>query len=250
MISSVQYGGLGNQLFIKAATIAHAMRHGFKYAIPEGVVNPHKKNQLAYNFPKIKNGVAKVDQLSDYKEPFFHYCEIPPMDNIRLDGYWQSKKYFDDLKDEIIDLFDFRVEKLLQGWCGIHVRRGDYLQMPEHHPAQTFFYYLEAMNYVSKKTGIKNFMIFSDDMDWCKQMFSGINRYEIGYREGYDEISDLMTLASCVHQIISNSSYSWWAQYLNPNPDKIVVAPKKERWFGPQLPHDVKDLYEDKWFLI
>lgn len=250
MISSKQYGGLGNQLFIKATTIAQAMRYGFQYTIPQGVINPHKKNQLAYNFPRVKNGTAKVHEMAEYKEPFFHYCEIPPIDNLMLDGYWQSEKYFNDFKDEIIDLFDFRVQKLLHGWCGVHVRRGDYLQFPNHHPAQTAFYYLEGMNHVNKRTGIKSFMIFSDDIDWCKDMFGSVARYEIGFRKGYDEISDLMTLASCPHQIISNSSYSWWGQYLNPNPDKIVVAPKKDRWFGPELPHDVSDLYNEKWVLI
>ena len=198
----------------------------------------------------FENGRIHPYKLSSYKEPFFHYCEIPPMDNLMLDGYWQSKKYFDEFKDEIIDLFDFRVEKILQGWCGVHVRRGDYLQFPEHHPAQSAFYYLEAMNHINKETGIKSFMIFSDDIEWCQQMFGGISRHEIGYRIGYDEISDLMILSSCAHTIMSNSSYSWWAQYLNPNPDKVVVAPKKDRWFGPQLPHDVKDLYDDKWFLL
>lgn len=226
------------------------MRHGYKYGILSSVCNPHKKNQLPYDFAKMKNGGVKIEELATYKEPFFHYCEIPPMDNILLDGYWQSKKYFDDFKDEVVDLFDFKVEKLLQGWCGVHVRRGDYLKCPEHHPPQSAFYYLESMNHVSKETGIKNFMIFSDDIPWCKEMFGGISRHQIGYRYGYDEISDLLTLSSCAHIIMSNSSYSWWAQYLNPNPDKIVVAPKKDRWFGPALPHDVKDLYDDKWFLL
>lgn len=226
------------------------MRHGYKYGMLTSVCNPHKKNQLPYEFARVKNGGVNVEKLAPYKEPYFHYSEIPPMDNILLDGYWQSKKYFDDFKEEIVDLFDLRVSKLLQGWCGVHVRRGDYLKFPDHHPVQKVVYYLEAMHYISKKTGIKSFMFFSDDIPWCKEMFCGISRFEIGYREGYDEVSDLMNLASCPHTIMSNSSYSWWAQYLNPNPDKVVVAPKKERWFGPALSHDVKDLYDDNWFLL
>lgn len=249
MVASNLYGGLSNQLFIISATIAHAKRHGYEYEIPITVTNPHKPNQLAYGFPGIVYGENHID-LAPYKEPFFHYSEIPPIDNIRLDGYWQSPKYFDEFKDELIDMFGMRVEKLLHGWCGIHVRRGDYLRFPNHHPVQPNMYYYDAMEKIYKKTGIRNFMIFSDDIEWCKQNFS-MFRFEIGYRQGYDEINDLVTLASCPHIIMSNSSYSFWAQYLNPNPDKIVIAPKKERWFGKELSHhNLDDLYNEKWILV
>jgi hypothetical protein len=261
LTSAKLYGGLGNQLFIMAATIAHAKRVGDEYSIPTEVTNPHKKNQLAYSFTCVSKkaydfaGIESgeptdIEKAIVYTEPHFHYCPIPEVKNLLLDGYWQSPKYFDDFKDEFLELFELKIEKIYQGWCAVHVRRGDYVRFPDHHPVQKSVYYLGAMDFIYRKTGIRNFMIFSDDIAWCKDNFA-FPRFEFGFREGYDEISDLIAMGSCAHTVMSNSSYSFWGQYINPNPDKIVVAPKKERWFGKDLSHhDVKDLYSDKWILM
>lgn len=260
MTSCRLYGGFGNQLFQIATTLAHAKRVGDEYAIPSEVTNPHKANQLAYSFTcvskvaydfaGIETGeITDIEKAVPYKEPYYHYCPIPLMKNLLLDGYWQSAKYFDEFKDELLEMLELKIDKIYHGWCAIHVRRGDYLRHPDHHPVQKTVYYLEAMEAIYRTAGIKNFMIFSDDIAWCKENFD-FPKFEFGYREGYDEISDMLAMGSCSHQIISNSSYSWWGQYICPNPDKICIAPKKERWFGPSLPHNVDDLYNDKWILL
>lgn len=248
MISNFLYGGLGNQLFQISATVAHAKRNGFEYEIPKTVINPHYRDQPCYNFPGVNYADSFDEKLSDYKEPYFHYCEIPKMDNIRLDGYFQSAAYFDDFKDELIEMFDLEVKKIFQKVCGIHVRRGDYLKWQDHHPVSKIVYWYEAIGVVNKKTSIRDFVVCSDDIAWCKDNFGGLRNFNLEYREGYSELDDLKFLSTCSHQIGSNSSFSWWSHYLNPNPDKIGVFPR--RWFGKELPNDTKDLFLKSMVLI
>ncbi len=247
MLSAVLYGGLGNQLFIKATTIAHALRHGYSYAIPKEVSNPHSKEQRLYLLPGVTYSDNIPTDLSPYCEPFFHYSPLPPIDNIRIDGYWQSARYFDEYRDEIIEMFGLEIKRILQGWCGVHVRRGDYLRWPQHHPPVTTRYLHSAVWEASKNLGIQNFLVASDDIKWCKDNMIGVaNHFE--FLETGDEIEDLKTIASCCHQIGSNSSYSWWAHYLNPNPNKVGYFPRK--WFGPELCHITKDLYTNSMTVI
>lgn len=248
MISNFLYGGLGNQLFQCSAVIAHAKRNGYEYEIPKTVINPHYKDQPCYNFPGVNYADSFDETLSSYKEPYFHYCEIPPMDNIRLDGYFQSSLYFNEFKDELAEAFGLEVKKIIQRVCGVHVRRGDYVRFPEHHPPQGMVYCYEAIGRIYQSTGIRDYVICSDDIPWCKETFDGLRNFNLEFREGHNEVDDLKFLSSCSHQIGSNSSFSWWAHYLNPNPDKMGVFPRK--WFGPALPNDTKDLFNYSMVLI
>jgi hypothetical protein len=99
-----------------------------------------------------------------------------------------------------------------------------------------------------KKVGMdKKFLIFSDDIQWCKQNFPEMKNFV--YIEGQKDYEDFLLMSLCNHNIICNSSFSWWAAWINQNSNKIVIAPKK--WFGPAYSHfDTKDLYCDGWILF
>ncbi len=240
MIGSQLYGGLGNQLFQIATAYSHAKKNDFEHGIVNNVINPHSREQKPYVFPGI-NYVDSYNDIRDYAERHYHHHEIPAVDDLKLDGYWQSAKYFDEHRDEIIEAFGLEIPKILQGWCGIQVRRGDYLKFPEHHPVQSMDYFFSAIGLMKQKTGIKNFVVVSNDIPWCKETFGMLPRFEFEFSEGKDEVEDLKLFASCTHQIGSNSSYAWWGHYLNPNPNKLGIFPHK--WFGPALGNNTKDLY-------
>lgn len=247
MISCFLYGGLCNQLFQKATTIAHAMRHGYDYVIPTKTINPHSKEQKPYLFGGVNYSDDIDESLPVYKEPHFQYACLPATDNIRFDGYFQTEKYFHDFRDDIIEMFGMDVKKIVKGWCGVHVRRGDYLKWPEHHPPVSINYILRGISLMKENFNIRNFYFFSDDIPWCIESFSFVRDY-VEFSTNKNEVDDLLALASCQYQIGSNSSFSWWGHYLCPNPDKIGYFPKK--WFGPKLPHDTRDLYLRSMILI
>lgn len=243
MISIKLQGGLGNQLFMMAAVIAHSLKHELEYYIPLEVDNPHYKDQRPYIFPGVKYS-KDIPLLPIYKEPNFHYAEIPPIDNVCFDGYFQSYKYFDDYRDEILEAFGFKWKRK-RNYCSVHIRLGDYLEKLDCHPPVTKGYLFEAM--MNIMTRVENwedikFLVFSDSMDLAKEMLSSreFASFPIEYSEGKNEIEDLELASSCEYNIGSNSAWSLWAYYLNKNQNKIGVFPYN--WFGPALPNDTKDL--------
>ena len=125
----------------------------------------------------------------------------------------------------------------------IHIRRGDYLQSPNHHPVISLNYCMKAIKQFPRDYKV---VVFSDDINWCKtEAFFG-DKFK--FIEGQTDIEDFYLMSMCVNNIICNSSFSWWAAWLNSNPDKIVIAPMDDRWFGPAYDHfDTKDLYPEEW---
>lgn len=147
------------------------------------------------------------------------------------DWYLQDPKYFHGYRDEIKQLFGEGIGYLEQ--VGIHIRRGanpvnpaepKYSENPFYVNLCDTDYYERAM----EKFPDDDFLVFSDDPDWCKEKFKDNKRVQV--MEKGDEIEDFNLLASCKDQIIANSSFSWWAAYLNPNPSKRVIAPKQ--WYA------------------
>jgi len=134
--------------------------------------------------------------------------------------------------------FKWELEK---GWCAIHVRRGDYLKLPDHHPFVGEDYLSRAVAEMNKLKGITRFRVFSNDIKWCKEFFEMMSEYRFEYVEGNTEIEDMEQGSFCEFQILSNGSFATWMYYLNQNPDKLCIAPR--RWFGKLLPHDTSDLY-------
>lgn len=245
MISCKLEGGLCNTLFQISATIAHSIKHDLDYRIPTTINNPHYDGQVVYRSPNIKYTDEELD-LPVYKEQSFLYSEIPPIDNICLQGYFQSYKYFDDYRNEILKALNFKYDRK-KNYCSVHIRIGDYLDKPDHHPIVTQGYLFEAMMNVMTRVqdweAVK-FLVFSDSIRMAKEMLSAkqFQSFPIEYSEGKSEVEDLELASSCDFNIGSNSSFSWWIYYLNQYNKKIGVFPIV--WFGKEIENDTKDLLE------
>lgn len=172
-------------------------------------------------------------------------------------GYLESPKYFDNIKNELLSLIVPKYDilpknvKLLNkikktnSVC-VTIRRGDFLdnKFKSEHYVCTPEYFSCAIEKMKKIVINPTFFVFSDDIEWCKE---NINFPEgTMFEEGNDPVYEkLRVMSSCKHFIISNSTFSWWAQYLSSNKDKVVIAPKKWKNYGY---HD--DIYEDTWHRI
>jgi len=124
---------------------------------------------------------------------------------------------------------------------GVHVRRTDYLKFPNIHPFPGLDYYKKSFE-VYRDNFACTFVVCSDDIKWCKENFVGD---DFLFSESNDSIFDLMLLSNCDHNIIANSSFSWWGAYLNCNLSKIITSPNK--WMGKNGPQDYYDLTPISW---
>jgi hypothetical protein len=251
-------GQFGNQLFQLGAAMSLAEKLGKRVLFPDDV--------QCHGWLKTKLRLADAKALRRckqvfYGEPSFAYHAFPEdlrkHDRIRLGGYFQSYKYIDPVKKELRDLFEgdpWLVSETDKAYAklgllpdeptvAVHVRRGDYLLYPRKHPVQDVAYYRTAMDIVNKG-GRCRAVVFSDDIAWCKQHL-GIPRAV--YSEGNPAIVDMMLMMRMHHNIIANSSFSWFGAYLNDHEDKVVVAPRK--WFGPDGPRQ-HDLIPPEWVSV
>jgi len=234
-------GRLGNQMFQISAAIGYSKKHNIPYWVPKQSIAEHIWPAMFKHFPsEPMPGVSYVH----YKEPEHSYNEIPFRQNICIEGFFQSQKYFDHCRQDIIDAFQIPYKKL-DGFVMIHVRRSDYLEMQDKHPVITYDYISEAVKHFIS-FGYKSFVVCSDDIKWCRIQFKPLELYGavFSYSSGNGPIEDLALLSCGEHFIGSNSSFSWWAYYLNQNPDKIGIFP--ETWFGPGNSHlSTKDIYPE-----
>jgi len=158
-----------------------------------------------------------------------------------FEGYFQSYKYFQQYNDEIRKIFAFpkivdkenlEILKKIKNTNSIslHIRRGDYLTKNSQLNVLTMDYYKNAIQYILKNAKKPVFFIFSDDIKWCKKEFDFLNeKYFIDWNKKNKSFIDMQLISLCKHNIIANSSFSWWSAWLNKNPNKIVVCPKF--WF-------------------
>lgn len=253
---------IGNLLFQIAAAASLAKKHNCKLvAIPSNYWAPEPDNcYLSEYIEPFQDTILRHISFSDkqpdryklYTEPYFHYSPIPFKDGIYLHGLFQSEKYFD--KEYVRELFsidpatkDYIEEKYgylsERNITSINVRRGDYLKHQESHPVCSLDYYYKAIEQIGSR---ESFLICSDDITWCKENFKGDNFFFV---EHVSPVIDLYVQTMCTNNIISNSTFSWWGAWLNPYPDKIVIAPK--RWFGPEKEYlQTHDLLPDEWIRL
>tara|TARA_R110002051_G_scaffold227193_2_gene289640 strand:- start:139 stop:876 length:738 start_codon:yes stop_codon:yes gene_type:complete len=228
-------GGLGNQLFQWAASQSAKVKHNTEcYYEIDYFTQKHgwKFELLEFNIEEPKVLEQNLFALPVVGDNFRHK-ELP--DNCFLHGYWQSEKYFEEIKEnikkqlemseekkyDILNLYPFMKDETIS----LHVRRGDYLKASHVHPCQTLGYYDKAVDLTRKSD--TNILIFSDDIEWCKENFKYPN---IHFSQNQTNITDLYAMSLCSHNIIANSSFSWWGAWLNNNPSKRVVAPSN--WFA------------------
>lgn len=233
-----KFGRLGNMLFEISTTIALALRNNDKYVFPPW------QYEKDFNLHNCFSNTIKSTKT--YTEASFSYTKIPytntTNDILDLVGYWQSEKYFDDCQDVIQSLLTPKIGYGIKyNHTSLHCRRGDYVKQPQNYVPLEMDYYKKAIDAI----GSKYYIVVSDDVGWCKNNFIG---EQFIFSEGKSPIEDLALQIACEHNIICNSSFSWWGGWLNKNPSKIVVAP--EKWFGPGLAHNTKDLIPMGWVKI
>lgn len=194
-----------------------------------------------------------------YSESHYNFdpkvLEAP--DKTYLIGYWQTEKYFADIRSALLKDFGFRSPptgenmKLLERIrsceaVSIHVRRGDYVtnkNASTFHGTKDQAYYDNALSIITSKINNPVLFVFSDDPEWCQTnlKFSYETMYVSGNTKGFE---DMRLMSQCKHNIIANSSFSWWAAWLNENERKIVVAPNE--WFKDSKV-DTSDVIPDSW---
>lgn len=254
MVTCNLIGRTGNQMFQIAATIAYAKKHNLPFHIPAHTLDdrvwpPTFTHLTNPQYIPILDAVKVDEREHSYHELAFD--EAWREKNIILQGYFQSYRYFDWCFDDIRKAFGL-FHRYKEHWVSVHVRRGDYLQHPDKHPCAPLSYYREAFSWL-RKYGLTNYWIFSDDLDWCKQ---NLNLQTVGfgvfaYRQSDSPLDDIEFQSYCAHNIICNSTFSWWAAMLNPNPYKIVISPDEDSWFGEGNKHlSVRDLIPSQWVRI
>ena len=260
-------GGLCNVMFKLSAAISLALDNKVDYVFSNEFIRQIDKdivcdgfNDYRIYYDNVLRNIDFIDKLSltyrTHKEPNtfnYQYINYNQGENLLLSGYFQSEKYFRNNKDYIINLFKptdkikkYILEKIpnIQNSISIHVRRGDYLNLPNYHPQQTLEYYMSAINLL----GIdRDYMIFSDDLNGIKTMFDFLpNKQFISLGKNY---LDLYAISMCEHNIICNSTFGWWGAYLNENKNKKVIGPNN--WFGPSYRHfNSSDILPNEWIKI
>lgn len=210
------------------------------------------RNMLGWqSSPRVRNLLSRfnIEMLKSRNlvtEPNFKYWEdineVP--DDCYLEGYWQSEKYFSEATTCIRNDFTFRqplnkknseLASLISQVNGVsvHVRRGDYVNDPRTastHGVCSLNYYFEAIKYIADRYPKVHLFLFSDDIKWVKENLSlDFPCSYVDQNNGVDSFNDMRLMSMCNHHVIANSSFSWWGAWLNPSPDKMVIAPK--HWF-------------------
>jgi hypothetical protein len=243
-------GRLGNQMFQFAALKGIARNRNFDYILPPSKDNNEYEEHRLLTLFEMKDvpvdtttNTEIVRQLEfTFDEDLFNNCK----DGIDLFGHFQTENFFAHIREELLRDFTFKNSDAMSvpegDYVAIHVRRGDYLRHPNFHPACDSKYYKEAMS--KFKQGTK-FVVLSDDLEWCREQdfFAGCE-----FWQGTDLAHDMYVMTKAKHNIIANSTFSWWGAWLNDNPNKIVVAPQK--WFGSEANHNTKDVIPDSWIKI
>lgn len=221
---------------------------------------------------KVRRKLFGRNNNSYFEETRLFQPKIFDWDNVYLEGYWQSDKYFKDVGEQLRREYNiermknhsdgyFRLSAQAERYLwkieqtqsvSIHIRKGDYL-LPENQKLFgnicTDYYYEQAVKKVVRKYPNAIFYIFTNDKDnlytWFRKYCGGKNKFitvEVPPNRDYEALA---LMSRCKHNILANSSFSWWASYMNDNPEKMVIAP--ERWWNGW---DSRDLYREDMIKI
>ena len=282
MITCYLQGGLGNQLFQIFATISYAMRFkipfGFLYKIILSVNRPTYWDTFLLPlkfFTKIK-----LPKMTSIKEKEFTYHNLAQPNSltgqdIELHGYFQSYKYFESYFPQICRMIrlDQQKQKIINEYPSIltyysnlvsmHFRLGDYKQLQEYHPILSLDYYKNSIQYIITETGDDFLTILYfcevDDMDEIhqtkisplQQLFPTC-KFINAQEHVNEDWKQLLVMSCCKHNIIANSTFSWWAAYFNISSLNEIIICYPDIWFGPKLieTHNTDDLFPKTWIKI
>ena len=267
-------GGLGNQLFQIFTLIGTSLNSKIPFYF-EYIEKPDRSDRPFYwdNMLNRLSIFIKKDVKANiiYKEPHFHYKSIPydifQNRNIKLFGYFQSYKYFDEHKETICKMIDVKNvqnnmkqkfnNNFFTNTVSLHFRIGDYVNIQHHHPILKIEYYINSLNKLINDTQKNDWNILcffekqneqevNDKINILKNNFPDLTFQKID--NNLCDWEQIITMSLCQHSIIANSSFSWWGAYLNNN-DNNVYYP--DVWFGPaQGSKIMKDMYPDNWIII
>lgn len=252
-------GQLGNQLFIISAATSLALDNGAEAIFPDlkTLKEFNVPANYQYVFSRLKVDLAEPIE-NYYQEKNFSYDPIPYAPNLKIRGWFQSEKYFRHNRNAIIKRFcpSLEIRAYLNEKYGFILEHPQtvsihYRAYQKENPYYATVYADCGLEYYQKAISLfpadTLFVVFSDNIPWCKEMFKDLS-YQFYYVEGNKHYHDLYLMSFCRHNIICNSSFSWWGAYLNRNPEKKVVAPFQ--WFHPSYTTDTKDMIPEEWTIL
>lgn len=285
-------GGLGNQIFqyafmealkkrgrdVKASLGGYTKKSNTRTFSLCGVfpnieleyVSETEFGMIDEEWKKIKQDPAKMEAFrNDFgrrffwaedvqNEPCVYHSQVFLTKACTFVGYWQSEKYFKDIRDTLLgklsftgvtaDLGKFGDMLEEQGFISVHVRRGDYLANPDVYAGVcTRGYYEKAVHYMRDGGRGNRFIFFSDDMDWVTKNLKvpGAIYFDAERFPGHQDWYDMYLMSRCRHNIIANSTFSWWGAWLNKSAEKVVIAPN--RW---HKNNDTPDIWCEEWIRL
>lgn len=288
-------GGLGNQMFQYAIGRRMALLHKIDlkldlteltdrtpkanftfrdYELGVFQINPliaEEREVSIFNrndiFSKIKRLFCPTKLIQE-KNLNFNPTILNSGDQVYLNGYWQSERYFDNIRTVLLSDFKLR-QSFLEKYTAnerikiikkqietppsvsVHFRRGDYITdsiTNSVHGTCNIDYYRKAINLIREKVASVHLFLFSDDPEWVlkNHLFDDFPATSVATS---DKHLDMYLMSLCQHNIIANSSFSWWAAWLNQNPEKLVIAP--QRWFANnELNQQTQDLIPQNWIRL
>lgn len=279
-------GGLGNQMFQYAyakslqergnnvkidlsAFETYILHGGYqldKYNIDlECTIN--EENNIYYQNSLLNKVLKKLkfykDKTIQEQSLLYDKSLLNVKDDNYINGYFQSEKYFKNIRDSLIEQFTIKqgvsdyTNKIKaaildsKNSCSIHIRRGDFINSINLnvHGACDLKYYIKAVNIVESKFKSIKYFIFSDDITWCKENLKLDNVVYVDSEEKRLPHEDIYLMSLCNHNIIANSSFSWWGAWLNKCKEKIVIAPDK--WFeDEELLSQSYDIVPNSWIKL
>lgn len=283
MIISRIVGGLGNQMFQYAAGLALARHHNVPFFLDTRGYAQDRLRTFTLSHFAISASLSDGDHLPTPEQirsplvrliPWFHrprglriYREYslafdPTLpthgNNMYLDGYWQSEKYFSAIATEVRQEFSLREpldstnaeltkKMMVEESISLHVRRGDYVNHPLYATC-SLAYYHAAIDRIRTTHPAATVYVFSDDPAWVKaNITTDLPVTYVTHNQGSADYKDLVLMSACRHHIIANSSFSWWGAWLGQAAGKIVIAPNA--WYTDPT-KDTRDLLPTDWITL
>tara|TARA_B110000208_G_scaffold191467_1_gene258407 strand:- start:427 stop:1242 length:816 start_codon:yes stop_codon:yes gene_type:complete len=266
MITVEIMGGLGNQLFQVFTCLSYSMDYDIPFYIEDKTLEhgPRKKTYWDSFLIKLQPYLKKPINVKKIKLTQAEFKQIPKINlnqNYKLFGYFQSYKYFNNNKKKIIELLNMEniKNKLNNKYdyydiVSLHFRLGDYKDLQQHHPILPIEYYIKSLKQLIEDTKKNDWKIlyFYEKND-TEMILKNINILKnnfnkltfIGVNHELEDYEQILCMSLCKHNIIANSTFSWWGAYFNNN-DNLVYYPNI--WFGPaQGNKKVDDLFLDDW---
>jgi hypothetical protein len=249
-----QKARLGNQLFFVAGTIGIALKNNTTYSF--GSQMGHGGVDYSVIF---ENQLPISNQTFNdvYHQNGFNYTDISLTKDTEIQGYFQSEKFFKHCESEIKKQFKFKesvVDEVIKKYptiknsSSIHIRRGDYLNQLDYHPTINLNYY---QKFISDYTlDCEHVYVFSDDVEWCKNVFIG-DKFIFPNFNDKNDLYSFVLLSQSKKIAISNSTYSWWASWLNQNKNKQIYCFPHNKWFGKMYSNlNTEDVLPIEWNVI